>query len=570
MMGLHWREPLWLLLSFYPLLLAIWQHIYQRYHAQKYADPALLPWVVAGSSHWKMYIRSVLWLCFWILLAISLAGPRTALQNPNDQSSARQDIVVLVDVSRSMRTSDIAPSRLQRASLELYELLQFTQNSRLAVIVYAAHPHILVPFTVDTSAVKFYLQYLDSLVLPSRGSQAATALDFALKTIHNRSDSHRPAAIVWLTDGDIPQSQQAVLKKQAQQLHDAGIPLAILGIGTEDGDAIPLVDGSWLKHKGQVVRSRLNSGFLQTLAKQAKGSYSTVKDDNSDWQTLYVEGVAQILSLANPQDKPSQQWRSFALWGLVPAMFLLFFLSALPRTILPVFLLFYLPVPQPVFADSLVFDQGVRAYREKNYQQAIKQFSSAVFQAKTDEERARALHNLGNSYFNQGDYRAAIQVFEDALRYRPKYRATLQNLSLGQAVQVELEKRLAARANKTADSATSGGNVERWSNELDWDQQTTRTWGESKAQPIENIVPIPLDDASLDKLVNRGFQRLAEHGAKNLQEWNRRQQSLADAQVALQQMDTNPATLFKRLFEIEEGYYSKQSEPQRIPEVLPW
>lgn len=569
-MNIVWRESLWLLLAFYPALLAVWQRFYRHRYTQHYAEPALLPWAQAGTRHWQHHLRSIFWFVFWVLLAITLAGPRSALQNPNQQTNAKQDIVVLIDVSRSMQVSDISPNRLQRAGLELHEFLQQSQNNRIAVIVYAARPHLLVPFTVDKSAVAFYLQYLDSLVLPTLGSDANAALNFALDSITQRSNTTLPAAVLWLTDGDIPKSHQTLLKKQLEQLQSHSISLNILGIGTEDGDAIPLADGTWLEHEGHVIRSRLNSDLLQQLAEQGNGQYSIVKDDSSDWQVLYNEGIAQAVAITNPNNQKDPQWQELYLWSLLPALFLLFFLVNLPKTILPVFLLLYLPIPQPTHADSLALDKGIQAYQEENYKTAIKQFSSAVFKANTDDERGRALHNLGNSYFQQGDYTAAIQVFHDALTYRPKHASTTQNLALGKTIQLELEKRLATRASQLGNNNESGSRLERWSNELDWDQETTRTWGESKNKAAGKNISIPLDTKILDRLVNRGFQRLADNGANTLQEWNQKQQSLHDAQTALQQMDSNPTNLFKRLFEVEEGFYSKQSKPQILLGVLPW
>ena len=256
--------------------------------------------------------------------------------------------------------------------------------------------------------------------------------------------------------------------------------------------------------------------------------------------------------------------------SLFPALFLLFLLVTLPRTLLPTLLLLYLPLPQPVTADSLAFENGIQAYREADYKQATKHFSSAVFEADSDEERARALHNLGNSYFNQGNYTAAIQVFQDSLTYRPEHQATLQNLTLSTTIQAELTRRLAAKANESSDNANSGSRLERWSNELDWDQQNTQTWGESKNKTIEKKLPKPLDTANLNQLVDHGFQYLEEAGVANIMAWNKQQQSLADAHIALQKIDTSPADLFKRLFEIEEGFYTKQTEPQTIPKVLAW
>lgn len=319
---LHWREPLWLLLALFPLLLAAWGYFQQRKRAQRYADPHLLPWVQAGAtrSRWqRLFSRTTLWGLAWLLFAISLAGPRTLQTDPDGLTTPQRDLLVVLDVSRSMQATDLAPNRLQRAALELHEFLNLAPGNRVGVVVYAARPHLFVPLTHDTAAVRFYLQHLDALVLPTQGSDAAAALAFAHETFASRAPEQAlPAAVLWLTDGDIPTSQQAALQTRVQALHQAGIRLYTLGLGTEDGAAIPLPDGKWLEHEGQAVRSRLDSGLLQTLSAQTGGEYSPVTDDASDWQRLYGDGIAKAYPAQ--AESTGQQWREWYVWVLLVGM----------------------------------------------------------------------------------------------------------------------------------------------------------------------------------------------------------------------------------------------------------
>ncbi|OQX07418.1 MAG: hypothetical protein BWK73_28040 [Thiothrix lacustris] len=182
MNALHWREPLWLLLTLYPLLLAAWQYFQQRHHAQRYADPHLLPWVQAHPPQhgWQRLIsRPALWAMAWVLFAITLAGPRLPQAQPDTLVDAQLDVLVVLDISRSMQATDIAPNRLQRAALELHEFLNTARNSRVGIVVYGARPHLFAPLTSDFAALRFYLQHLETLVLPTQGSNPAAALDFA-------------------------------------------------------------------------------------------------------------------------------------------------------------------------------------------------------------------------------------------------------------------------------------------------------------------------------------------------------------------------------------------------------
>lgn len=326
MTPLYWREPLWLLLALFPLLLAAWGHFQQSSQAQRYAAPHLLPWVQVGAtrSHWqKLFSRQTLWGVAWLLFAISLAGPRTLQTHPDGLTTPQRDLLVVLDVSRSMQATDLAPNRLQRAALELNELLNLAEGNRIGVVVYAAHPHLYVPLTHDMAALRFYLQHLETLVLPSHGSNAASALDFARAEFAKRNQPLL-TAVLWLTDGDISADQQAALQTSVQALQQAGTRLYTLGLGTEDGDAIPLPGGKWLAHQGQAVRSRLDSPLLQTLSVQTGGDYSPVRDDTSDWQRLYVDGIDKAYPEQANRDGQQwqewQEWQEWYVWMLLPGM----------------------------------------------------------------------------------------------------------------------------------------------------------------------------------------------------------------------------------------------------------
>ena len=111
LLNLHWREPLWLWLAAVPLLFGWWRY---RRHVRLlgYADAALLPWAANLSatrrpSAWRALIHT----CAWLLLALAAAGPRQPLELRDAQTMPRHrmTLMVVLDVSASMRATDIAP-----------------------------------------------------------------------------------------------------------------------------------------------------------------------------------------------------------------------------------------------------------------------------------------------------------------------------------------------------------------------------------------------------------------------------------------------------------------------------
>ena len=142
--SIYWREPLWLLLALQPIILLL----IRRYSANKnlacYADPELHAWTgwqqSKDSRSWlhSIFTREALYFSAWLLLAISMAGPRLLLEQPAHSTDPDMNIMLVVDVSRSMQTRDIKPNRLHRAQIEINELLSRVTNMRDGLILYTA------------------------------------------------------------------------------------------------------------------------------------------------------------------------------------------------------------------------------------------------------------------------------------------------------------------------------------------------------------------------------------------------------------------------------------------------
>ena len=315
---LDWRQPLWLLLALQPFLLWLFLRWRNNNASNNFADKHLLPWVQVTQPKSLMQkifsCNSAYWLAM-ILLAIAMAGPRTALESSDSKQASALDIMLVIDVSASMKATDIQPSRLQRTSQELHELLTLIKRDdvRFGCIIYAARPHLFVPMTNDRNALKFYLKELNKLVLPTKGGDASAALLMAAKVLQkSSSEANQERAILWISDGDIDQpTDQANIESTLKALHQQKIPTHILGLGTAEGAAIPLPQGGWLQHNGQGVVTKSNLKLLAQFAKIGGGKFSQVYANESEWQTLYSQGLLKTVARSakpEPTDE-NQQWQ---------------------------------------------------------------------------------------------------------------------------------------------------------------------------------------------------------------------------------------------------------------------
>jgi len=581
-----WRQPLWLLLALQPLLL--WLFLRWKSHRENnnFADKHLLPWVQViqqKSVTQKIFSSNTAYWFAMTLLAIAMAGPRTALESTDSKQTSALDIMLVIDVSASMKATDIQPSRLQRASQELHELLTLIKRKdiRFGTIVYAARPHLFVPMTDDHNALKFYLKDLNKLVLPTKGSDSSAALLIAAKALQQSGvKPNQTKAILWISDGDITKAEdKASIEATLKTLQQQKISTHILGLGTPEGAAIPLPQGGWLQHNGQGVVTKSNLKLLAHFATLGGGKFSHAYNDESEWQTLYTQGLLKTV-LSNSQPKPkdeNQQWQEYYQWFLFPALLLLL-LALVPfklkpqraNTIVSSFFvlcfasILFSPVSN-IYAESDFSEHlqnSIQDYQNQEYALATSGFISAILQANTNSERAMAMHNLGNNYFQQGDYQNAAQLFEDALRYAPKQTQSQYNLKLTKELNALLEKR---RRRGLAGNANQGIGKQERSNP----NQLVTSLDNITPKLTKSVLP-KIPKAQLDSLLSKGLAHLKimdDPYAKKLRD---QQRNVAQARISLLRDQDDSLQMWKRLFEIEEGFPAKLKSPKSVPGQQPW
>jgi Ca-activated chloride channel family protein len=571
MTALHWREPLWLLLALLPLVPLLWRRLRG---GGEYAAPHLLPWVALPAGR-RPLGRNAAWLAGWLLLAVAVAGPRLPLDG-GEAAVSGGTVIAVVDLSRSMAAADVLPDRRRRAALELHALLEQARGSRIGVIVYAGRPHLYVPPTADQQALRFYLESLDRLVLPTHGSNLAPALALARTTL-----AGAPGAVVLFGDGVDDDGAEAAVRALAA----AGARLHVLGVGTPEGEAIPLPGGGWLEEAdGRPLIARLDEPRLAALARLGHGSYRRIAPGATDWSAL-------VAGLPAAAPGPEAAWRELYPWALLPAVLLLFFAlmpsgfghAALGLLLLPALL------PPPVqaagmneayrayqagdyaAAAALYADlpgatgrlgEGASHYQAGDYPAAARAYSAAVLAARDDGTRADALFNLGAALYRQGDYAGAVQVYGDVLRYRPDDAAARHNQALSealwQAVQTHLGTASAARPGR---GPRSGRVVPGMS----LGEDVRLSLAEDDAAAL--LPALPMNAAAL---VERGLEHVTLAAAGEGAAGSAWQQDLALARLRMLALEDDPALLWQRLFEAEEGFPAPLSEPRELPGVAPW
>jgi len=510
---------------------------------------------------------------------MALAGPRISDTVRAELQHSELDVMLVLDVSRSMQATDIAPTRLRRAILESIEFMSLAKHIRLGVVVYAGRPHLLVPLTTDKQALTFYLQDLDKLTLPTNGSNSKAALQLAQQELLASAGKH-PQAILWISDGDIQTAAVAALTSVIKQANTQGITTYILGVGSSEGAEIPLPDGSWLTQQGQAIISAMQPALLQQLAVAGKGKFAIARSDESDWQALYQQGMRTQINDPHVPDKA--QWKPLFAWFLLPAVLLLIIAlfpcpcgaskNSIFTVSLTLLILSSVLLPAKSQATEQLWltalQQGITAYENGKFPQARADFIHAVLSAKTPQERGIALHNLGNALFQTGDYANAASIYTDALRYIPQQAATQRNQQLAQSLYQILEKR------RNKERLRQGGSGKGQSGDLSPPASSSSQTSNTKSLLEFSLPEMPA--AERNRLLDKGMRYLRLMQAE--QETNPQQQQqkldLQQASIYYQNLEqTSPSAttaLWKRLFEVEEGFPAALQQPKDIPGVQPW
>lgn len=623
---LYWHQPWWLVLALQPFLLLWICKLHEKKRLNTFAAPALHPWVVVDSvpSHSTFLLsRKWLYIFSWSLFAIAAAGPRSPENIQSGVAASGSDIMAVVDISRSMHATDIRPTRLRQTHLKLQQLNALRHSDRLGITVFAARPHLFMPLSQDADTASHFLASFDSLVPPTEGSQLVAALLYARQMLINQqTTTERQQVILLFTDGDtasLGKQTRSHLEQIARELKQANMPLYIIGVGSVEGEAVPDYTNGWLTVKGSAVISRMDELSLQSLAEAGGGRYHSISNDDSDLTAIYTNAIANLTSNTATDEKTL--WHEYYLYALLPGILLLFF-ALLPYRLatgsmpaqrvvektlmLGAFTLFillatenshagenfyttennaYTALAAGQFGSALDYyatlrgyrgrlGEGVSAYRLGDNERAIQAFNQAVLLADNDHDRATALYNLANSYFQLGDYKTAINNYRDALLYRPAHQQSKRNLAFSNSLQKIIDSRL----QRASDRATRMGRGPRSAiavDNIDINELGSLSLDDSDTpsdQTITDELPALSDEQAL--LVIRGleFARLAAANGigSGLQTTAKPGQDEYISASRIDALQDKQALLWQRLFEVEEGFPAPLEQPEPLQGVVPW
>lgn len=261
----------------------------------------------------KWFLSFATLVVFIILISFSLSEFSWGkMYTPNEKESL--DVVYCVDVSRSMYSRDIRPSRLERSGAFISSLNSRIGGGRAGIVVFKGEAFIAVPLTEDQEALESFLSVLNTETITAPGTNLEAGLAKAAELLMRQSG--RNGIIILLSDGE---ALSGNLQRIAEDLNRQGISVYSVGVGTPEGSKIPLANGSFvLNDKGEVVISRLDTTMLRNVSSLTGGSYLDVNDNRTVTKIL-DEAKRRLVKTREDEFVAVQkdQYSFFLFWALI-------------------------------------------------------------------------------------------------------------------------------------------------------------------------------------------------------------------------------------------------------------
>ena len=436
----HYLRPWWMLaLLALPLLLWLWRRrgIVEDPWRQA-CDAHLLPHLLDRGGGTRGWLAPSLFSLGFVIAINALAGPAFR-QLPQPLSRADSALIVALDLSDSMRATDLKPDRITRARFKLASLLAARREGQTALIAYAGDAFTVAPLTDDAGSLADLANAMQSDIVPVRGKRPERAIDLAVRLLHDAG----------FESGDLLLITDAVDRRAidaAARASKAGLRVSALGAGTLQGAPAPLPDGGFVPDdNGGILLAKLDDTSLRALADSGGGRYAALVSGTTDLAALGLDAIVGSSARLREDERTTATYRDEGPWLLL-ALLPLAALAFRRGWLACLALMFALPAPQahafdwdglwkrddqrawealqddPARAQQLAKDSAIRgsaAYRAEDYAGAERDFAQ--------RSDADAHYNRANALAKAQRYDEALAAYDEALKAAPAMEDAIAN-----------------------------------------------------------------------------------------------------------------------------------------------
>jgi Ca-activated chloride channel family protein len=423
--------PLWLLCGGIGivLLILLYKEMYRRREKelQRFAASHLLGKLCANISSKRRLLKKILIATAIFCCFAALARPQYGFKWI-DVKRKGIDILFAVDTSKSMLAEDVSPNRLKRAKFAIMDFVGQLEGDRVGLMPFSGSAFLMCPMTIDYSAFERSLQAVDTTIIPRGGTDIARAIVEAESILTNEAN-HK--ILVLITDGE---NLEGDLLKAAKTAFDNGMTVYTVGVGTSDGELIPLnrngKAGFVKDESGNFITSQLDENALTQIAEITGGLYVPLGASGEGLQTIYQEKLSLI-----PKEELAEKRHKVALerfvWPLGAAIVLLmlefmvggrkserrlripFIKTAGRRKKQKAAATLLLLMAMSILSPPAEASKGEDAYNEGDFLTASTFYDEQLQESPDD---ARLQYNYGTTAYKNNMFEDAAKAFSKALK----------------------------------------------------------------------------------------------------------------------------------------------------------
>jgi Ca-activated chloride channel family protein len=260
---------------------------------EKFSQRELLKNLISDVSLTKQKAKASLLVAAVALAVFALLNPKWGYHWEEVRRKG-VDIVIALDVSKSMLAQDVKPDRLQMAKREIEDFVSNLPGDRVGLVIFAGTGFIQCPLTSDYGAFRLFLSDVNVRSIPVGGTDIGTAVEKAAGAFVDKSTKHK--IMILITDGE---DHSGRMLQAAAEAKKQGIVINTIGIGNPIGAPIPVKDENGLNtfmkdRAGNVVMSKVDEAGLKKIAFDTGGSYISAQSGSIGLEKLYAEKIAKL------------------------------------------------------------------------------------------------------------------------------------------------------------------------------------------------------------------------------------------------------------------------------------
>jgi Ca-activated chloride channel homolog len=265
----------------------------RRLMMEKFIDARLMMDMAQNLNANRWIWKTFLILGMFVFSILALARPQWGFEW-REVKRQGVDIIVVVDTSKSMLTQDVKPNRLERTKLAIHDLVNQLKGDRIGLVAFAGDAFMLCPLTADYNGFLLSMKDLDVNSVPRGGTNIGGAIEETLKSFDDTPSQFK--TIIVVTDGDNLAGDPL---SAAHKAKDKGVRIYTVGIGTQEGELIQIVnengDKEFLKDEnGNFIKSRLNEKLLTDIALTTDAVYVRATGSEFGLDTIYERNISKL------------------------------------------------------------------------------------------------------------------------------------------------------------------------------------------------------------------------------------------------------------------------------------